>query len=1747
MNEISGVAQSRADNTNLALTSISLAMAKGGGKSSASSGTRKKHATKAAKATGVAIAPQKQQKQRGEKGKKGKGKAIEPVKKAYVPPVKPTAARPDPLDALGLAAQLSPELVVVLRRLGKKDVLTKTKALDDLQAGWLDYTHASEMALAVPVWLHHLPSLLLLPSRRVSLLAADIHARLLRLPEVQEQIYFHLKEVASADQSEAVLGSWALAAHDQDKHVAMAAKRSFTSHVGVASSEAKLIFDDAALSFIQRAIFDPLGLYAYINPVIVPVDTTPVRTVRGRPVPAPPPPPKKSDSEARLATDEESEDDRKARLRVAAIGTLQWFLDARAKTEQERRFDDISEILSNPTLWTGLYHTSPAPYASDTEGVGAGQPLVRAATWHLLQALLQNWKEQMKTLLPLLSVAVLRSAFVEPDVQVRSAMWRPWLTFLKEFPAAWELEAVDRHEHDRDHESDHEEEQSDEEDENSEEPRPITHGSPSATTAPKAFSDFLQFLELGCAGAPVQGYPTILIILTTIPTSILAAPDPVAPYPAHALFASFWGALAGRALGMLDRAAANAAFLSALLECAAFVTRRLRNAGTDTASTTLLQDQYGSAWDALIEGRLKLQDDAAGDIFARGLASLALADESLFNVAWDVIAPRLTAQTEPNGVAKALALLGASRATFASDTHARRAADGLLHSVASAALSRAREALASEDPANVRAGVSALSSLLAISADAGLVDELHAVVESSLPALAGSAPSLVTSYLTRRPTPALWHDLLATIAARPALIYTALPALTEAAEAGRISEEMKPKEGDHALDSAISGLFEDAVEGKDERASSLLLRVVRSAQFFLSVGSLETLLQLVVAGVGEQSGLLFDSHSEGDSFSRLVVLLDVLAATPAEEASRHAELAAAIFVVAHLTGACFDVDDPNVARSVNVAKKLQGLWAATGNEQSVEAVKTRLRDLISNVGARPTPSDILASLNSARIEAIDVLPPQEYLDSLSASLSLDPIQASLGVLLPLIPPPGIVEPFEGPVPCTDAAGLGPYARAVSAWGIATMSDRSTARSQLWVLRHLILLGVLAEEATLLPDAPNPAFGPNMEESTLLDLMIRAQQLCSYLLTVPSEDGWHASVVGDTARDTVGAFVKQVLGAAKERDGYRYARVLLDVLAYISSDITSADADLWIGLARKLEKSSPNTALAIVHAIARTGIEPPRLDRYRNELAAGMLGVPASKANMDGVLLLRRLAASAPAPDSEVAFLPQARAVNFARAAQTWLASDEDLDDDVQTALTAVFVHLVPILQGVSGSHWELFFDVAEDNLQNASFSDEETLVPLKYTLNLIETVQEYATTNKALRELWNARKGAMLGLIKDLIVSETHTGSRSEPRALSRQTALSLISDLSASALGPTALAKMSHLLADPSPAVQAQSYPLLRRAAHALTEHLVVEAGVDLEANVACEVPDQLLAILDVPDLEDASVFSHLLGWMVLFDMFTDASQKVKSGYVAHLLRHEMVRTQLIPLLYSLLSLGGSGARPFKLGLWAVEEFIVEDADTADALSMRLLAAHVYYRSLLAIPSLIRECVTGGADIGAQAIITNYTATYFSPVIIAAELALLKSPQAAAELVAENLSVKVAPAVREVIAVYTVDEQPLELVLRLPADWPLTRIEVRDTVKRIGVPDAKWRGWMLGVQQIVWSQNGHLLDAVVLFKKNVTLHFEGQVECAICYSIISMSEGSLPKKPCRTCKNRFHSSCLYKWFESSHSSSCPLCRSDIM
>ena len=117
-------------------------------KSSATSATRKKHAKKSA--AGQAPPPPPPE----PKEKKPKGNKKEPRQKVYIPPSKPLPIQPDPLDTMGLARILPPDLVVVLRKFGKRDGVTKKRALEEFQTGWVDPPNVEVDVLVsiLPVW-----------------------------------------------------------------------------------------------------------------------------------------------------------------------------------------------------------------------------------------------------------------------------------------------------------------------------------------------------------------------------------------------------------------------------------------------------------------------------------------------------------------------------------------------------------------------------------------------------------------------------------------------------------------------------------------------------------------------------------------------------------------------------------------------------------------------------------------------------------------------------------------------------------------------------------------------------------------------------------------------------------------------------------------------------------------------------------------------------------------------------------------------------------------------------------------------------------------------------------------------------------------------------------------------------------------------------------------------------------------------------------------------------------------------------------------------------------------------------------------------------------------------------------------------------------------------------------------------------------------------------------------------------------
>lgn len=145
-------------------------------------------------------------------------------------------------------------------------------------------------------------------------------------------------------------------------------------------------------------------------------------------------------------------------------------------------------------------------------------------------------------------------------------------------------------------------------------------------------------------------------------------------------------------------------------------------------------------------------------------------------------------------------------------------------------------------------------------------------------------------------------------------------------------------------------------------------------------------------------------------------------------------------------------------------------------------------------------------------------------------------------------------------------------------------------------------------------------------------------------------------------------------------------------------------------------------------------------------------------------------------------------------------------------------------------------------------------------------------------------------------------------------------------------------------------------------------------------------------------------------------------------------------------------------------------------------LASHIFYRSLVTIPSAMRTYYESLKDRQLSMSMLNFTAKNYSPVIIQHEFSALREPRAMALLTEEGLSVKIAQGggatvaagggASEAIASYVVDEQPMEIGIRLHAEFPLKGVDVRD-LRRVGVPENKWRGWLMSVQQTITSRVG--------------------------------------------------------------------------
>uniref|UniRef100_A0A7N8YK83 E3 ubiquitin-protein ligase listerin n=1 Tax=Mastacembelus armatus TaxID=205130 RepID=A0A7N8YK83_9TELE len=289
--------------------------------------------------------------------------------------------------------------------------------------------------------------------------------------------------------------------------------------------------------------------------------------------------------------------------------------------------------------------------------------------------------------------------------------------------------------------------------------------------------------------------------------------------------------------------------------------------------------------------------------------------------------------------------------------------------------------------------------------------------------------------------------------------------------------------------------------------------------------------------------------------------------------------------------------------------------------------------------------------------------------------------------------------------------------------------------------------------------------------------------------------------------------------------------------------------------------------------------------------------------------------------------------------------------------------------------------------------------------------------------------------------------------------------------------------------------------------------------------------AVVQSLSVEYSCILGYLLAWKLLLTFFKSSPSQLRAHY-AQYLKRSCSLNKLLLHLFKLMP-----ENPVYPGQGA------ETKDTktffTESLSLALphLACSVYYSTVQDLPAMVRLW-WNSQEKRVSAAVEKFTIKYVSPVLSAQEISSVYS----STQMFDSMTVKARSAAREVIATYSVDDIFIELVIQLPQNYPLGSISV-ESGRRVGVAVQQWRNWMLQLSTYLTHQNGSIMEGLALWKNNVDKRFEGIEDCMICFSVIHGSNYSLPKKACRTCKKKFHSACLYKWFTSSNKSTCPLCR----
>ncbi|KAF7727113.1 hypothetical protein EC973_007974 [Apophysomyces ossiformis] len=456
-------------------------------------------------------------------------------------------------------------------------------------------------------------------------------------------------------------------------------------------------------------------------------------------------------------------------------------------------------------------------------------------------------------------------------------------------------------------------------------------------------------------------------------------------------------------------------------------------------------------------------------------------------------------------------------------------------------------------------------------------------------------------------------------------------------------------------------------------------------------------------------------------------------------------------------------------------------------------------------------------------------------------------------------------------------------------------------------------------------------------------------------------------------------------------------------------------------------------------------------------------------------------------------IPSQRIMHLLLALRKWFENGSSEDGlslyrtQVIVQLAQLFGSLAESIQDISGGQWEFFLERSYEWMMFSDSSVVEEIPIIFYAIQLFSALRILAVDGN---EVLQSESPRFYEKILHLFARCAVQGPGSAPMQAYRELLSDLVGHVPDKTLFNTDLfTQIYPLLKMHNETVQKRAYSLLKKYVKRKVEDLSVQLEFTSTSGTAALNYDSAISnnpvFLEEESVNVAITPEVISGLQSAPDVsswhsmhFEEQTFRLKQEYTTQLKDMELVSTML-PVLFKILGVGaGQEAHPFDLTPWGIDEYEIDGFEAASEISYLLLAAHIYYECLRHFPSIVRTWWVDCKNRQLTIAVESYTEKHFSGLLINKEMELINRPDVKSQLEdnGENeFTVKPLKAANEVTATYRVDEQNMQIAIKLPTNYPLRHIDV-EGIHKVGVNDKQWRGWMFAVAAVIGSQASYIL-----------------------------------------------------------------------